>query len=43
MKAASIKIAPHSIAWTADKTGNTQIYVNTSDVEKFQHFAAKIW
>jgi hypothetical protein len=36
LKAASIKIAPHSVAWTVDKSGNTQVYANNSDVPELQ-------
>jgi hypothetical protein len=36
MKTASVKVQPHSVAWTLDKTGNTQVYVNTSDAAELQ-------
>jgi uncharacterized delta-60 repeat protein len=36
LKAASIKVAAHSVAWTVDKSGDTQVYVNTTDNAEFQ-------
>ncbi|MGB4499222.1 MAG: choice-of-anchor U domain-containing protein [Methylococcaceae bacterium] len=36
LKGGTIKVNPYSIAWTADKTGNTQIYVNTTGSAEFQ-------